>query len=225
MFESLTVGNRERRIAQPMLSFAIHASLIAVAMGAGTEPAVDIVDPDGGDDVIYVPDYPPPTREVEEETLAPIPGRQVCHCEAIVPGPIELDDLTVRFKTIPGLPVSSPIGTPGRSIVDSGPNGVPGVYREEDLTDSPVILHFPRPLYPPALKAAGVEGTVQMIYVVDALGHVEPGSITVVSTDHPFMAESVRAALLGARFQPGKVRSTAVRSLVRQTIRFSLMPL
>ena len=102
---------------------------------------------------------------------------------------------------------------------------VTGVYREEDLTDSPVIVHLPEPVYPPALKGAGVEGAVQTIYVVDTLGQVEPGSITIVSSDHPFMAESVRTALQGARFQPGRVRGTAVRSLVRQTVRFSLMSL
>jgi hypothetical protein len=54
---------------------------------------------------------------------------------------------------------------------------------------------------------------------------VEPGSITVVSTDHLLMAESVRVSLRAARFQPGKVRGIAVRTLVRQTIRFSLMSL
>jgi TonB family protein len=99
------------------------------------------------------------------------------------------------------------------------------VYRELDLTDSPVIVHFPQPVYPPALRGAGIEGTVQVTYVVDAIGHVEPGSIIVVSTDHSLMTESVRSALMEARFQPGKVRGTAVRSLVRQTVRFSLMSL
>jgi protein TonB len=110
-------------------------------------------------------------------------------------------------------------------MLDPEPIGFPGVYREGDLADSPVVLHFPPPVFPPALRSAGIEGRVRVEYVVDRNGRVEPGSIVVVSTDHPLMAESVRAALLEARFRPGTVGGTPVRALVQQTVRFSLMSL
>jgi TonB family protein len=100
-----------------------------------------------------------------------------------------------------------------------------GPYQESELSDAPVVIQLVHPVYPPALRAAGVEGAVQVTYVVSPGGGVEPETITIVSSDHPSMAIAVREALLRARFRPGKVRGTPVRALVRQTIRFSLMSL
>lgn len=227
MFESLMEEKREpRRLAQPMLSFALHAGLIALAIGRVAEPTAArpvsgetivepwvIHDPDGGGTTGNVK-----TRsDVPVAAPVPVPGVDV-------PGPLKMDQPAGRFEPIPGLPVSNPVGDGGRPNL---PNqiGQFGVYREGDLSDPPFPVHFAEPVYPPALRAAKVEGVVQVTYVVDSLGGVEPGSITIVSTDHSSMAESVRQALQGARFRPGKVRGTPVRSLVRQTVRFSLMSL
>lgn len=225
MFESLTGPAREpRRIAQPMLSFAIHVSLIALAIGQGTRPAGNIVDPGVDPGVIYIADSRGTTGQVESGTDDPLP-RPACDCTIVVPGPIGIDLPGSGTDSIPGLPVAIPGTIPGTTIVSPGLPGTVGIYLDGDLSDSPVVRYFPDPVYPPALRAAQVEGAVQVTYVVDALGGVEPGSITIVSSDHLSMAAAVRSALLQARFQPGKVRGTPVRSLVRQTIRFSLIPL
>jgi TonB family protein len=119
--------------------------------------------------------------------------------------------------------VSNLIGAPGP--VDPEPGQAGGVFQEGDLTDSPRIVHFPDPRYPPALREIGMEGAVQLAYVVDTLGVVEPGSVTVVSSDHPLMTDAVRLALAGARYLPGRNRGQPVRTKVRQTVRFSLMSL
>ena len=223
MFEALMREKRERGLAQPMLSFAIHAGLIALAVGRVSQPSkappsVDppifeewsvIVDRDGGGTSGNV------GSGHEDEVPRPIliPGLPL-------PGPIQVDDRPGPDR-LPGIPT----GIPGRSILDSARSGLPTVYTEGDLTDSPVLVHFPQPVYPPALKAAGVEGKVQIAYVVDSDGRVEPGSIIIVSSDHLLMSESVRVSLRAAQFRPGMVRGIPVRTLVRQTIRFSLMPL
>lgn len=225
MFESLTGQKRERGMTQPVLSLALHASLIALVVGQHPESTGTKGAPGGTEDVIYVPDRSGSSPKVESGMETPVPGPVRCECDIEIPGRIEPITLEGRLEPNPGLPGSNPLGSPGRSILDSGPVQAPEIYLEGDLTDSPVLVHLPQPVYPPALKASGVEGTVQVMYVVDSHGDVEPGSITIVSSDHPFMTESVRAALVGARFQPGKVRGTGVRSLVRQTIRFSLMSL
>lgn len=225
MFESLTGPALEpRRIAQPVLSFAIHASLIALAVGQGTRAQGIIADPVIDYGVIYIPDSPGPTGKVESGTVDPLP-RPACDCTIVVPGPIGIKLPGTGTDPIPGLPVAVPGPIPGTSIESPGLPGTVGVYSEGDLSDSPVVLRFPDPVYPPALRAARVEGAVQVTYVVDAMGGVEPGSITIVSSDHLSMADAVRTALLQARFHPGKVRGTPVRSLARQTIRFSLIPL
>ena len=227
MFESLTLKAREpRRVAQPVLSFAIHIGLIALAVGQATEPAAEgmVIDPDFTVPMVIVDHDEGRTRsEVTDRTGTQIPRAPVI--DFPVPGPVDLDAPGRVIESFPRLPASRFLPGVERSILDPGQPGDPGVYSEGDLSDSPVPLHFPQPVYPPALKAAGIEGTVQVQYVVDAEGHVEPGSITVVSTDHPFMAESVREALAGSRFRPGKVAGVAVRTLVRQAVRFSLMSL
>ena len=225
MFESLTGQKGERRMAQPVLSFAIHASLIALVVGRSPEATDSSPGPFRTEDVIYVPDRGGSSPKVESGTEAPVPRPVRCDCEIEIPGRIEPVTLKEGLEAIPGLPPSNPFGSPGQSILDPGANQAPEIYSEGDLTDSPVLVHLPQPVYPHALRTAGVEGMVRVIYVVNIHGGVEPGSITIVSSDHPFMIESVRAALAQARFQPGKVRGTPVRSQVRQTIRFSLMSL
>jgi TonB family protein len=224
MFESLTGQKRERGFAQPVMSFALHAAVIAFAVGAGRvgPEAGSTLPPDTT--VIYIPDRPAPTREVTRQIVGRAPS-PLCHCEVPAPGPIVVDQFKEGLPRLPGNPFPTLPGIPARSILDSAETGLGGVYTEEDLTDSPVLVRFPEPVYPPALKAAGLEGEVRISYVVDSDGDVEPGSISIVSSDHPLMAESVRVSLRAAQFRPGMVRGLPVRTLVRQTIRFSLMPL
>jgi TonB family protein len=226
MFESLTLKEREpRRVAQPVLSFAIHAGLIALAVGR-VSPSVDTGlrtdDPIIEQLVIVDRDAPRARSEVKTGGETPLPPAPVI-VDFPVPGPVDLDHPAI--ESIPGPPVSKFLPGVEPSILDPGQPGDPGVYSEGDLSDSPVLVHFPDPVYPPALRAAGVEGVVQVTYVIDTHGDVEKASIIIVSTDQPSMAESVRSALGQARFRPGKLHGSTVRTLVRQTIRFSLMSL
>jgi TonB family protein len=225
MFEALMLEKRERKMSHPVLALAIHASLIACAIGARShesltgQPVID------KKDVIYIPAAPGTTSEVESAKESPLLRPVVCDCPIDPPGPILVPDPVVGKGVIPGLPGLDPDGRQAPGFLDSGPPPLSGVYREGDLTDSPAVVHFPHPVYPAALKAAGIEGIVQIEYVVNPEGRVEPGSIHIVSTDHPLMAESVHHAIREARFRPGKVRGIAVRTLVRQVVRFSLMSL
>jgi TonB family protein len=226
MFESLDSGiSGARRLSHPVFSLALHAGVIAFAIGQGTEPVPS--GPNGGvtdPDVIYVHDGRGTAAKVEAGPAAPLP-RPVCECPVIVPGPLPLDHPIVTGDGIEPGRLAGPVGHPGVSPMGTGEIQPAGLYREAELTDPPRLLDLPEPVYPPALRMARIGGVVQVTYVVNAGGAVEPESITVVTSDHPSMADAVRAALVRARFIPGKVRGTPVRSLVRQTIRFSLMSL
>jgi TonB family protein len=224
MFESLTGGKRQGGVAQPIMSFAVHASIITFALGAATTAPSEAGNPESFSEVIYVPAPIGTTSEVKTEQVPRLPS-PVCECEVPIPGPIEPGKTEWPLPGIPGNPFPTLPRLPGRSVLDSAPSGAPAVHTEGDLTDSPVLVHFPQPVYPVALKSAGVEGMVTVAYIVDFRGSVEPGSIVIVSSDHPLMSESVRASLLAASFRPGLVRGMAVRTLVRQSIRFSLMSL
>jgi protein TonB len=68
--------------------------------------------------------------------------------------------------------------------------------------------------YPPALKRAGVTGTVEVEFVVDATGKVEPSSIKILDTSSPELGEAAKSAVAGIKFTPGEKNGKPVRALV-----------
>ena len=98
----------------------------------------------------------------------------------------------------------------------------PGVYREEDVTERPQRIGGPAPHYPDLLRQAGVEGRVLVEFVVDTAGHVEPGSIRIVSSTNQLFEQPTRDAILASTFQPGLVRGRAVRALLTQPVNFQV---
>lgn len=88
--------------------------------------------------------------------------------------------------------------------------------------ERPVLLSAPPPAYPPALRDAGVEGTVIVRLVVDTLGRVEPGTVRIVRCDQPELAGPAAQSLRLATFRPARVAGRAVRVLVEVPVRFRL---
>ncbi|MDE3216437.1 MAG: TonB family protein, partial [Gemmatimonadota bacterium] len=80
----------------------------------------------------------------------------------------------------------------------------------------------PAPAYPEALRAARVEGWVDVQFVVDTAGRAEPGSIRVLSATHPLFADAVREALRRSRYRPAVAGGRRVRQLVEQRFEFAL---
>jgi protein TonB len=78
------------------------------------------------------------------------------------------------------------------------------------------------PAYPDALRASGMQGIVVAQFVVDTTGRVEPGSVQTTSSTNPLFSESVRSALIVARFRPAEVGGAPVRELVQQSFSFVL---
>ncbi|MDQ8155022.1 MAG: TonB family protein [Gemmatimonadota bacterium] len=71
-----------------------------------------------------------------------------------------------------------------------------------------------QPIYPDSLWRAATSGDVLVEFVIDAFGRLEPEFFSVVSATHPAFGESVREALLRARFEPAMKRGRRVRQLV-----------
>ena len=222
MFESWLYPSSRRRLAQPVLSFALHAGLLILVVTPGGKPSRELEDPIVPPIVIWHPDGPSPGPQVAGNAGEMVPLAPLCECTTVVPGPIPagMPEQTGVMPMLGGAARDrlATVGTSHRWLDQEG------VSREE-ISVPPVVIRFPDPVYPPGLKAAGVEGQVTVDYVVDAGGHVESYSISIVSSDHPLMADAVRHAVEKAQFEPGRVRGAPVRMLVRQTIRFSLMPL
>ena len=77
------------------------------------------------------------------------------------------------------------------------------------------------PRYPDSLRTANVSGEVLTMFVVNADGSVDPGTLKVVKSSHPLFTDAVRNALPEMRFQPAMVKGRAVRQLVQMPYAFS----
>jgi TonB family protein len=80
----------------------------------------------------------------------------------------------------------------------------------------------PKPRYPEALRAAGIEGRATLEFVVDTTGRIDPGSIRVIASDADAFVVSIRDALAATRYHAALVGGRPVRQLVRQEFAFAL---
>jgi protein TonB len=95
-------------------------------------------------------------------------------------------------------------------------------YDENQVERAVQVTRKADPRYPESLKSVGVEGVVQMHFIVGPDGRVEPGSIEVLSTPHKLFADAVRTALLNTRYRPAEAGGHPVRQLVEQSFTFKL---
>jgi TonB family protein len=103
------------------------------------------------------------------------------------------------------------------------PESGTGTPQKESLYELPEVEQLPRPLnrvevtrwiqynYPPGLRDAGVQGNVQLRFVVDTAGRVESGSMEVVVRSHPEFERVAIQAAEQMRFAPARVGPRPVR--------------
>jgi len=90
----------------------------------------------------------------------------------------------------------------------------------EALVKLPERVSGPPPRYPQALQMAHVSGDVMVEGIIDTLGHVERGSVRVVSsTDHGFDDSAMRT-VAGSVFRAARTPWRAVRVRVRIPISY-----
>ncbi|HZE09831.1 MAG TPA: carboxypeptidase regulatory-like domain-containing protein [Gemmatimonadaceae bacterium] len=91
-----------------------------------------------------------------------------------------------------------------------------GAVYTSDQVDAPARLSqgTAEPVYPDSLWHAGVGGRVVAEFIVDAKGLIEPGSLRIVSTTHPYFMSAVRAALGSAIFRAAELGGKTVRQIV-----------
>jgi periplasmic protein TonB len=95
------------------------------------------------------------------------------------------------------------------------------IFTVGDLDRSLVVLTRIPPLYPLNAKRKGIQGWVNVKFVVNELGRVE--NISIVKAQPPEMFdESVIRCMSGWRFKPGTVEGVPVKVWAETTIRFEL---
>jgi TonB family protein len=80
----------------------------------------------------------------------------------------------------------------------------------------------PSPVYPDALLKRHISGEVDAMFVVDASGHVIPGSTKVRHSTDPLLTDAVLEALPKMQFIPAEVHGTPVKQLVQQPFTFAV---
>ncbi|MFL5513694.1 MAG: energy transducer TonB [Gemmatimonadales bacterium] len=108
------------------------------------------------------------------------------------------------------------------SAIDSGAfdSGLvaPLVERPDSLNPWPIDI--PTPRYPNRLSAAGIDGLVQVRYVIDADGRAAMDTFDVLWASASEFIPPVREALSRGRFRPARMGGKPVRARVYQNIRF-----
>lgn len=79
------------------------------------------------------------------------------------------------------------------------------------------------PVYPPALMAKGVEGSVLATFVVDEFGRPDVATYIPLEATDVLFANAVRDALPRMKFLPAKRGATAVRQQVEQRFTFRVV--
>jgi TonB family protein len=86
-----------------------------------------------------------------------------------------------------------------------------GVVPSYELSDSPVPVVTPQPVYPEDLRKAGTGGTVLVAVIVDADSSVAKAWVTKGVEGYPALDEAALAAVKQWRFRPGEVNQKPVK--------------
>jgi periplasmic protein TonB len=114
-----------------------------------------------------------------------------------------------------GLPTG--IDTRGRAVSDSG-GTVPNYLADKRA----VALDGEPPKYPGMLLQAGVEGSVEMLFVVDSAGRAVIETAKVLSSPHEQFTRAVLQALPKMRYVPAEVNGRKIPVIVQQAFTFMI---
>jgi periplasmic protein TonB len=215
-----------RRGGWAFASGMVHAAFIATAAALTLrDPAakrvVELVD------LVYVAPPPVPARQVEPFLGAPV---------LTAPQRVTLDLARIEFPNVIPVGIPEPSSRLSELTTDIAGNGITGPVGP--VRPAPTGIHTrstvdrvvtprrdnPQPDYPGAMRAAGVDGSVLVQFVVDTTGRVESGSISILRANHEQFGEAVRRWLGRTRYSPAEVAGKRVRQLVQQEVGFTLRP-
>jgi protein TonB len=236
VFENLIESKptKQRTVGQTIASMVIHVLLLVVAVKA-TQGAAEAVQQLNERPIEFVvntpPPPPPPPQEIPPDAVVsanpPPQGFQTIVPPRDLPTEIPPVNLNEKFdardfsgRGVAGGVATGVIGGTGPVITDAV---IAGETYTSDEVDEPVQrIGGPEPRYPEVMRSVGIEGVVQMRFVVGTNGRVEANSIQVVSSTNKAFEQAAIDVIRQSRFTPAKMRGTAVRQLVQQSIRFSL---
>jgi protein TonB len=237
VFENLIESKpvKQRSIGQAILSMVVHVVLVLVAIKA-TQGAAEAVQKLNERPIEFVvnappPPPPPPPQELPPDAVVsanpPPQGFQTIVPPKDLPTEIPPVDLNQKFdardfsgRGVAGGVASGIVGGTGPVITDAVVAGE--TYTSDEVDEQVQRIGGPDPRYPEVMRNIGIEGVVQLRFVVGTNGRVEANSIQVVSSTNKAFEQAAIDVIRQSRFSPAKMRGQPVRQLVQQTVRFSL---
>ncbi len=236
MFENLIESKpvKQRSIGQTIVSVAVHVGLVLLAIKA-TQGAAEAVQQLNERPIEFVvntpPPPPPPPQEIPPDAVVtanpPPQGFQTIVPPRDLPTEIPPVDLNQKFdardfsgRGVAGGVAAGVVGGTGPVITDAVVAGE--TYTSDEVDEQVRRIGGPEPRYPEVMRTAGIDGVVQVRFVVGTNGRAEPNSIQVVSSTNKAFEQAAIDVIRQSRFSPAMMRGSPVRQLVQQTVRFSL---
>ena len=72
----------------------------------------------------------------------------------------------------------------------------------------------------PTMSAAGDSASATVAFVLDSVGVIEPGSITVQAASVPELGDAAKASVATCRYEPGMIGGRGVRTRVIERVHF-----
>jgi protein TonB len=231
MFSTLieSAPKKEKKAGTALTSVFVHAALITLAVyataAAGIEKEkrrqenVKFVEVRKEPEIKKEEPKPPPKERI---AVVPPKGFQVLRAPVEIPIKIPEIDLSKRVTNEEDFTGKGVAGGIGKGVVGGTPVDISQTYFEFQVEQAASAIGGLSPSYPEALRAAGVEGTVRLQFVVDTTGRVDAGTLKVVSSTNELFAQSARSAVLRARFSAARIGARRVKQLVEQPITFQI---
>lgn len=165
---------------------------------------------------------PPPPKQELATVVAPPKGFQTLSMPTNIPINIPPPSANTSFNAAD----FSGVGVEGgvaRGITQTGPAvRTDQPYLESVVEERPEMVSHPTLRYPDLLRQAGIDGRVLVEFVVDTAGHVERGSIKILSSTNQLFEQPTRESISQSTFRPGKISGHPVRVRVQQPINFQI---
>jgi hypothetical protein len=215
--------HRDRSTGQLIISIMTHTIIIAVSIRLTGALAETVARPP-----VEMPVQlsRAPVRRTATVAAAPTAPRIPAAPTLPIVPPIDI------AAGIPPAPVSrpfdpgsldGPLATGRRlDVGDSAPSDLRLVVTMRDADEPAQYLDGPQPVYPAAMHQVGVEGWVQLRYIVGIDGRAEPGSIRSLQSSNSAFEGPAIEAIAQAHFRAARIKGRVVRQLVEQIVRFTV---
>ena len=233
MFDNLleSSGKNQRNAGGAAFSVVFHSVAIALAVLATGRTVQQAVAAERAQKVVLQKEQEkPPEPEKQKQpdiVVAPPPakGFQILSAPVDIPDVLPDIDLSKKVTDAADFTGKGIAGGTSKGVLGGVPQAINTETTYYDFQVEKVAAQIPNvgnPVYPEMLKNAGVEGEVQVQFVIDTTGRADLSTFKVLKSAHAQFTEAVHKALPQMRFFPAEVGGKKVKQLVQLPFLFGI---